>query len=64
VDDALSLANKESHPLCVAVSDLDHFKQVYDIYWHPAGDLVLQRVFSLCHRHISQLGTLCRLGGE
>ncbi|EGQ8591185.1 GGDEF domain-containing protein [Vibrio cholerae] len=64
VDDAISLANKESHPLSLAVIDLDHFKQVNDNYGHPAGDLVLQRVVALCQRHIAQVGTLCRWGGE
>ncbi len=64
VEEAISNATKELHPLSLAVIDLDHFKQVNDNYGHPVGDLVLQRVVGICQRHIEQVGTLCRWGGE
>lgn len=59
-----SRAERNGHPLSLAVADLDFFKNVNDTYGHEAGDIVLREVsarFSSCLR-IYDL--LFRLGGE
>ncbi|MDP9796062.1 diguanylate cyclase (GGDEF)-like protein [Catenuloplanes nepalensis] len=60
-DAGLRAALAGTDPLCVALLDLDHFKQVNDTYSHAVGDDVL--------RHIAELlatvpGIAGRQGGE
>lgn len=50
--------------LSLAFVDLDHFKKVNDMFGHPAGDLVLQRVVALAAMAIPDSDLVGRLGGE
>jgi diguanylate cyclase (GGDEF)-like protein len=68
-DTLLSLMDEAAHtdkPLCLAVSDIDHFKKFNDTHGHKAGDAVLQtvaRVMESCIR--PGTGDLVfRYGGE
>jgi diguanylate cyclase (GGDEF)-like protein len=62
----LDEANRNDKPLCLAVSDIDHFKKFNDTHGHKAGDAVLKtvaRVMESCKRE----GTgdqVFRYGGE
>ncbi|MDM7860853.1 diguanylate cyclase [Alteromonas sp. ASW11-36] len=53
-----------STDLCVAIVDLDHFKQVNDNYGHNAGDLVLRQVANILTSVLRADDTVCRWGGE
>ena len=44
--------------------DIDHFKQVNDIYGHHIGDMVLQDVARLIKNQMRQSDVLARFGGE
>ena len=44
--------------------DLDHFKQINDIYGHHIGDLFLQEVTIRMKRQLRSVDTLARLGGD
>ncbi len=68
-DTLVNLMDQASHsgkPLCLAVSDIDHFKKFNDTHGHKAGDAVLKtvaRVMESCIRPGS--GDLVfRYGGE
>ncbi|MEO8245241.1 MAG: sensor domain-containing diguanylate cyclase [bacterium] len=50
--------------LSLAFMDLDHFKQVNDLFGHPAGDLVLQEVAALAAKSSPGSDLVGRLGGE
>lgn len=49
---------------CVALLDLDYFKQVNDTYGHAAGDEVLRRFATLARSSIRDQDIIGRLGGE
>jgi len=57
-------AHQSRRPLSMLIADIDHFKQVNDLYGHDAGDAVL-REFALRLRRSTRVNDLpCRLGGE
>jgi diguanylate cyclase (GGDEF)-like protein len=49
---------------CVAMIDIDHFKQVNDTYGHLIGDTVLVTLAKLVSENIRQTDTFARWGGE
>src|SRR5216117_1424332 len=53
-----------SEPLCIAMMDVDHFKQVNDAYGHAAGDAVLLQVGQLVRANLRPADFAARIGGE
>ena len=49
---------------CVAIADLDFFKQVNDTYGHKCGDYTLTRLTTLFKEHALERYSVCRWGGE
>ena len=50
--------------VCIAIGDIDFFKQVNDTYGHEAGDEVLKQLAVLCSDYMSTHGIAARWGGE
>lgn len=50
--------------ICIALFDLDRFKQVNDIHGHLAGDAVIRGAVAVIQRHCRQGDLLGRYGGE
>lgn len=50
--------------LCVALVDIDHFKQVNDSFGHAAGDRVLAAVAAAVRESLRESDVLARWGGE
>lgn len=44
--------------------DLDHFKQVNDLYGHPAGDVVLQQLAGVLTAENRRTDVVSRMGGD
>jgi diguanylate cyclase (GGDEF)-like protein len=64
LEDAVRRITESGQPYAVAYGDLDHFKQVNDVYGHDAGDRVL-RVFSRVLRESVRPNDIpARYGGE
>jgi len=61
---ARQLLRQSSQPLCVAIADIDYFKQVNDRFGHAAGDLVLIEVARLLSGGLRESDLLARFGGE
>jgi diguanylate cyclase (GGDEF)-like protein/PAS domain S-box-containing protein len=55
---------RRSTTYCVAMLDLDHFKQINDVHGHDAGDRVLVTVAQTLRREIRSADWLGRWGGE
>ncbi len=53
-----------SHPLTLAMLDLDSFKELNDSQGHAAGNRVLARVAKILQEGIRQSDCVCRFGGE
>ncbi len=68
LDDALerelARAQREGHPVSIALIDLDNFKQLNDTYGHQAGDAVLKSLSHLLAEQVRSSDIACRWGGE
>jgi diguanylate cyclase (GGDEF)-like protein len=60
----LARAARESAPVCVAMLDLDHFKDFNDERGHQAGDRLLKQCAAAWATQLRSTDTLARYGGE
>lgn len=60
----LPRAQTEGRPLSLVVADIDHFKQVNDIWGHQAGDLAIAGFGELVQKMVRGCDTAGRIGGE
>lgn len=51
-------------PFCVALLDIDHFKNVNSVQGHAAGDRVIKNLARLLRQRLRHSDILCRYGGE
>ncbi|MBN8866936.1 MAG: diguanylate cyclase [Solirubrobacterales bacterium] len=61
---ALGQARRHGQPLCLAMLDLDHFKEFNDAYGHQAGDDFLREAASSWEEMIRIDDHIARYGGE
>jgi diguanylate cyclase len=61
---AVARARRHNARLCVAVLDLDHFKQVNDRHGHLVGDEVLRETGARLRAVVREGETIARVGGE
>ncbi len=59
-----TLRGEAGSPVCVALADVDHFKQVNDTHGHALGDQVLRRLVALMSEDLPADGFCARYGGE
>jgi diguanylate cyclase (GGDEF)-like protein len=55
---------RTGEPCCIALLDLDHFKQINDTFGHQAGDSVLRVAAQFIRKRIRSYDLLYRYGGE
>lgn len=60
----LPRAQSEECPLSLIVVDIDHFKQVNDVWGHQAGDQVLSNFGELASQMVRDCDVIGRIGGE
>jgi len=64
LESELARARRGGSPLAVAMLDIDHFKQVNDMYGHTVGDAVLKAVAHALGENARVYDTVARIGGE
>lgn len=57
-------ARETGQPLCLALFDLDHFKQVNDAHGHMVGDRILQTTGKALQNGLRAYDLVARLGGD
>ncbi len=60
----LPKAQTERRPLSLVVADIDHFKQVNDIWGHQAGDQAISGFGELIQKTVRSCDVAGRVGGE
>lgn len=55
---------QDGTPFCVAIGDVDHFKNVNDTYGHECGDVALAEISARIKKHMQGRGFVARWGGE
>ncbi|MDZ4242745.1 MAG: diguanylate cyclase [Candidatus Omnitrophota bacterium] len=64
LDEEIIRAERYTHPFCVLMIDIDHFKAVNDTCGHPFGDYVLKELATVMGRTLRTTDRLYRYGGE
>jgi diguanylate cyclase (GGDEF)-like protein len=59
------LESHQNHALVLAILDIDHFKNINDLYGHPTGDEVIRHTGKLLNEAFSKSSlVVARLGGD
>lgn len=58
------LATGQANGIAVMMIDVDHFKQINDVYGHPAGDQALKAIAEMLRNRTRVFDTVARYGGE
>jgi diguanylate cyclase (GGDEF)-like protein len=64
LDEQIARAARERNCFAVLCLDLDRFKEVNDLFGHPAGDAMLKRVAMALSEVVEGRGSAARLGGD
>jgi diguanylate cyclase (GGDEF)-like protein len=64
LDGELARGDRSGSPVCVALLDLDRFKEFNDLNGHPAGDSHLKQTASLWRGRLRTSDLIARYGGE
>lgn len=57
-------AARYNAPLVLCIVDIDHFKEVNDVYGHTAGDKVLKLISGVISKELRKVDSVGRYGGE
>ena len=60
----IAAATRQEHSLCLALIDLDQFKQINDRFGHAVGDQVLTQAAEVFRAHFRGSDLVARVGGE
>ncbi|MBD8894168.1 GGDEF domain-containing protein [Roseibium litorale] len=64
LEQCLAQAQHTAEPLCLLLTDIDHFKRFNDTYGHQTGDQVLRLVALTTKQSVKSHDVPCRYGGE
>ncbi|ASP40031.1 hypothetical protein CHH28_15715 [Bacterioplanes sanyensis] len=61
---AITSSQRHQRVFAVLFIDLDHFKDINDIYGHDIGDVVLKQAAQRIRAEVRESDTVCRFGGD
>ena len=64
LDAAITLANAQGATFCLAVIDVDHFKDINDRHGHLVGDMILREFARMTRDTVRDSDVLGRYGGD
>ena len=64
VDRKLAESEETNVPVSLIIADIDHFKQVNDLWGHQAGDRAIESFGRLIARNVRRTDIAGRIGGE
>lgn len=64
LDEEISRADRYGNQISIVMIDIDHFKQVNDVYGHQAGDSVLKDIAYIVKSNSRKVNIAARYGGE
>ncbi len=64
LEQAIPQAQRRNKLLALGIMDLDDFKEINDLYGHPAGDDALKTVAHRMQQTLRETDTLARFGGD
>ncbi|MBM4428661.1 MAG: GGDEF domain-containing protein, partial [Chloroflexi bacterium] len=64
LDYEFSVTTRYGRPLSIVMFDIDHFKQINDMYGHLVGDKVLQLVAKTTRSKLREADVIARYGGD
>jgi diguanylate cyclase (GGDEF)-like protein len=64
LEEELARSQRSGRPFSLIFYDIDHFKEINDVYGHPMGDQVLVRLSQTVAANVRQTDLLARWGGE
>ena len=64
INKEIERARGKREPLCLAIADIDRFKEVNDIYGHNVGDRVIMKFAEILRKNTKNKDTPARIGGE
>ncbi len=64
LDAEFNRAGRSGQPVCLVMTDLDHFKQINDRFGHAAGDQVLRDFVAVAIQTLRVSDAIGRVGGE
>lgn len=64
LEQAIVHSLRNNHPFCVALMDLNHFKEINDTLGHNVGDELLREVSRRLRKIVRAEDTVARMGGD
>lgn len=64
LEQAVTSAHATGAPMCLVMTDIDHFKKINDTFGHPVGDSVLSQFAETIKKNVRSSDIVGRYGGE